>query len=745
MAILAGAVLSACNLTSFYPANPGTPAEDTRPADVMDKVRAIDILPRSPRQDAATAGTSSAPRPLIFTGAELAAGAAAGRAEAPAEGEGYDLNFENAPITTVAKVILGDILGAGYAIDPRVQGTVTLASGRPIAKADLPFVIESALRMSNVALIRDPTGYRLIPAAEAIGTGTVEAGRKTEAGYGISIVPLRYVSSQTALKLLDGFATKPGAARAEATRNLLLIQGTSTDRRVAIETLLNFDADWMRGQSVGIFPLRNSTPEPVIAEIEKIMDTGEGGLSQQVVKLQAVGRMNAVMVVAKKAELLRTAGNWISRLDQSDSVTNSLKVYRVRYGNARNIASLLNEVFVGRSGGGLESPTNQIAPGAGLAVTASGPALGGGTAAGGLTPGMSAPTPTGAANLQGSTRQLAIAGGTDPRVIDPQSGMLGSGTAAGSSFRGGAGLLPNVRITADVANNTVLIYANQEHYRLIEQTLQQIDRPQLQVAIEATIAEVTLNDNLSYGVQFLLKSGDLGLKPDKGSIINSVGGAVLGRAFPGFNFLLGAEADPRLILDALHSLTDVKVLSNPSLVVLDNQVATLQVGDQVPIATGTATVLTGGTTPPIVNTIDYRNTGIILRVIPRVSYNGNVVLDIEQEISNVSAGGSTLTPTVAQRRVKSSIAVASGQTVLLAGLISDRANRGKQGIPLLDQIPGLGDVFSHQTNEKTRTELIIFIRPQIIRDGVDAMRVAEELRTKLRGKLGTTQPIYRQQ
>jgi len=304
-----------------------------------------------------------------------------------------------------------------------------------------------------------------------------------------------------------------------------------------------------------------------------------------------------------------------------------------------------------------------------------------------------------------------------------------------------------VRITPDVVNNTLLIYADQENYRLIEGTLRQVDRPQLQVAIDATVAEITLNDNLNYGVQAYLTSKNLGLRPDQGSALNttstsapttiasaagSVTNAFLNRAFPGFNFLIGSESQPSLILDALHTVTDVKVLSNPSLVVIDNQVATLQVGDQVPVSTGSATVLTTNNT--VVNTIDYRNTGIILRVAPRVNVNGNVRLDIEQEISNVSpATANSLTPTVAQRKVKSSISVAGGQTVLLAGLISETHQGTRNGIPGLDQIPALGDVFSHNGKSTARTELIIFIRPQIIRDGTDAYYVAEELRSKLRG------------
>jgi general secretion pathway protein D len=314
-----------------------------------------------------------------------------------------------------------------------------------------------------------------------------------------------------------------------------------------------------------------------------------------------------------------------------------------------------------------------------------------------------------------------------------------------------------VRITADTVNNTLRIYADQENYRIIQSTLQQVDQPQLQVAIDATIAEVTLTDELAYGVQFYLTSHNLGLRPDTGSALNTqsagtaaaatttgtaaaagtVANAFINRALPGFNFLIGSEAQPSSILDALHTVTSVKVLSNPSLVVVNNQVATLQVGDVVPVSTGSATVLTTSNT--VVNTIDYRNTGIILRVSPRINANGNVRLDVEQEISNVSPQTATsLTPTVSERKVKSSISVASGQTVLLAGLISEQQNKGRNGIPGLDQIPGFGDAFSHQDNKTTRTELIIFIRPQIIRDGTDAHYVAEELRSKLRGNLGAS-------
>jgi general secretion pathway protein D len=736
-AILLAASLGAC---SMFP-------DDKRPPDVIDQVKAIDLLPRQPAPVAAPAAIPDNRQAAEY----YAPGApavgdrtgtiAASQSSAAGGSEGYDLNFENAPLTTVAKVVLGDIMGVGYTIDPRVEGTISLASARPVPKADMLYVLESALRTSNAAMIRDAVGYRLVPIAEAVGSGNADVGvARAEPGYGLSVVPLRYVSAQTLMPLLDSFATKTGAVRADPGRNILLIQGSGAERRAAIDTVLKFDADWMRGQSVGVYPVRNSAPEPLVAELENVMDAGEGGLSHNLVKFQVVSRLNAILVVTRKPELLRTAATWISRLDRADTTT-GVRVYNVRYGDAKQLAKVLNELFMGGSSTGLDQTSSQIAPGSGVSVSSSSDSGSDNASSGG---GLST-----AQRLGVSPAGSTSGGGAKSTASDmdapPPAGPQGSAGA----------LLPSVRITADTVNNTLLIYASQEHYRIIERTLVQLDRQQLQVAIEATVAEVTLNDTLNYGVQFYLTSQDLGLGKNNGSIVNTLSSAIadaaINQVLPGFNLLVGPEGQPKFILDALHAVTDVKVLSNPSLVVVDNQPATLQVGDEVPVSTGSATVLTGNNT--VVNTIEYKNTGIILRVVPRVNVNGQVRLDIEQEISNVSteatggsSGGggngssnssSTLTPTVSQRKVKSTIAVMSGQTVLLAGLISERHNGVRTGIPILDQLPGVGDLFAHTNHTVRRTELIIFIRPQIIRDSFDAHAASEELRAKLRGAIGS--------
>ena len=747
-------LLASCNMVTVGQSVDGSNL------DITDKVKSIDLSSRQPQPvgvAGATGGSNRAGTAAIYEGTDVTA-VSDDRPQPTSSGNGFDLNFENTPVATVAKVVLGDIMQVGYTIDPRVQGTVSLVSVRPVPKSDIIFVLENALRLSGVVLLHDASGYRLTPLGDAVGAGRVDAAvSNPEAGFGVSVVPLQYVSAQTLLKLMDSFATRAGTVRADTTRNMLLIQGTGAERRTAVDTALSFDVDWMRGQSVGIFPISSGPPAPIISELEKIVDSGENGLSQNVIKFEPVARLNAILVVSKRPEMLRNAATWIKRLDRADTARTSVHVYHVKYGDARQIARVLTDMFLGGSGasGLLDSADNQVAPGSGMSTTSSADRLSlngnnPASAAGGFAARGGTGTTPGGLGSQG-----ANAGGKNTGALDSGQG------AATTSGGNGQPVLQDVRITPDATNNSLLIYADQANYRIIESTLLQVDQPQLQVAINATIAEVTLNNTLSYGVQSYITSQGLGLRPNTGSILNtqatsapattvdpntglasitgSVSNAFINRAFPGFNFLMGSETQPSFVLDALHAVTNVKVLSNPSLVVVNNQVATLQVGDVVPISTGSATVLTTSNT--VVNTIDYRNTGIILRVSPRVSVNGTVRLDIEQEISNVpqtTASTPNLTPTISERRVKSQISVANGQTVLLAGLISEQQTGGRNTIPVIDQIPGLGDAFGHQSNSTQRTELIIFIQPQIIRDGSDAHVIAEELRSKLRGTIATT-------
>src|SRR3984885_4088740 len=403
-------------LASCNSATTGTTStKDGSELDVLDSVRSLDLLPRQSQPvDAVTkmSGQGGSSRAVMYEGTEVTAVSDA-RPQPSSSGNGFDLNFENTPVATVAKVVLGDILNVGYTIDPRVQGTVSLVSVRPVPKSDIVFVLENALRLSGVVLLHDTSGYRLTPLGDAVGGGRVDAASASpEPGYGVSVVPLQYVSAQTLLKLMDSFATKAGAVRADVTRNLLLIQGTGAERRTAVDTALSFDVDWMRGQSVGIFPISSGSPPPIIAELEKIVDSGENGLTHDIIKFEPIARLNAILVVSKKPELLRTAATWIKRLDHADTARTSVHVYRVKYGDARQIARVLTDMFIGGSSSGLlDSADNQLAPGSGTSATSSGDRLSQNGSASSTTNGFGANGGSGTGSMSGFGKPAA--GGTN--------------------------------------------------------------------------------------------------------------------------------------------------------------------------------------------------------------------------------------------------------------------------------------------------------------------------------------------
>jgi general secretion pathway protein D len=635
-------------------------------------------------------------------------------------------------------------------VDPRVQGNVTLASVGPIARKDVLPAFESALRMQNVAIVRDGKFIKIVPISEANGHPAISVGAG-EPGFGVSVVPLRYTSATMVARTAENFLSRQGAIRVDQARNLLLIQGTATEREAAIDVISTFDVEWMRNQSVGVYPLKATSPETMIQELERVFDTSENGAGQGTVRFQPISRMNAVMVVTKNPNLLQRTTDWVRRLDRSDPTGTTLRSYRLKYGQATQMVKVLNEIFATR-GGTTDSPTNQLAPGTTTAESK-------------------------LDSLDRGTRTASASGSTSAGTSSQSSGgTLGSGSRAGApiaasfesfsdrSNKGDAdnsaggllssgntplkGVFQNVRITADSVNNAVVVYSNQEDYRTIERSIRDFDRPRRQVAIEATVAEVTLTHELDYGVQYFLNSQNVGLNRDKGSVgfLNGVQAtaqsALLQRVVPGFNLLLGSEAQPRFILNALSKITDVKVLSSPSIVALDNQPALLEVGDEIPITTSTGTLLSTATaaTTPVVNTIEMRNTGVILKVLPHVNANGTIQLEVDQEISNVVNPNNnqtpSLTPTISQRRIHSTVAVTSGQMVLLGGLISETDNKTRQGLPGLTEIKFLGDLFGNTTGTKQRSEIIVFIRPQLVRNSVDARAVTEEFRDRLESMRG---------
>lgn len=659
-------------------------------------------------------GPADPPPGEVYTGSGYVEGQGgpfvpAGTSETAGRGT-YRLNFENAELGEVVRAILGDALGRNFVIDTEVGGRVTLASARPVAQEDLLPILETILRMNQAVLVDTGTIYRIAFDSEA-GNLPLISEQNPRSGYGLTVVPLRYVSARTMVGLIEGFATRSESMRVDTSRNLLLIAGTASERQTAVETINNFDTNWMADQSVAIYPVGRVRPETLVPELERIFETREGQPGADLIQFVPMSRMKAVLVVSKRPDLIRQAGTWVNRLDRQSPETDvQVHVYRVKYRDAKMLVQILSGIFTGAAATGIDQPGDrpgdQIDPRASLFQTGvegqegdpnQDPGLGARREDGGLT--------------SGTTFDLADTG------RQPGTGNLFDGPATAGNER--------IRFSADTANNSVVVYADGETYRKILTALRQIDVPPLQVAINVIIAEIRLNDQLRYGVQYFLKSGDDGSIGLFNTIANNIS-----RELPGFNFLIGSERSPDIIISAFDQITDVQVLSSPSLVVLENQTATLQVGEDVPITTRQSQ---SNIDPdaPTVNEVEYRDTGIILNVTPRVADNGVISMTIQQEISNIASGAQTLTPTFAKRRISSAVSVVSNQTVLLGGLISERREKDDTGIPGLHRLDTIGALFGTKRNQSDRTELIVLIRPVVIRQGQDAQHVAEELRARM--------------
>ena len=614
-------------------------------------------------------------------------------------------------------MVLEAALGANYVIDPTVGGRITIQTTRPLPAEDLVPVLDSVLRMNGAALVQTGDLFKVVPIDQALTVGPMPELRPLPnagtPGFGIQVVPLQFVSATELGALLEPFTPPGGTIGVDARRNLLLLAG-SGDQLASLRDLVSiFDVDRMRGMSFGLFPLENATASDVALELDQIFGSGEGGAQADVVRFVPIERLNAVLMVSAQPAYLDEAETWIGRLDRTgDDEEPQIYVYPAQNARAANLAEVLSEIF------GAQTVTvgapSLLAPGRDPV------ALG---AAADFELGSTAGEEEQAVQEEAEERERAA----PARSAQPRGGLaplLPSSPAFGAEDEGE----PEIRIIADDSTNSLVIRALPRDYRKIREAIDRLDILPLQVLIEATIAEVTLSDELRYGVEWFFRSGDF-----EATFTQSPLGAV-GSTFPGFSALF-ANADVSVVLNALEAVTDVDVISSPQLLVLDNQTARLQVGDQVPIVVQQAAPI-GGDLDTIVNSIELRDTGVILTVTPRVNAGGLVTLEIQQEVSNVvqsetQTQSEQSTPTISQRLVSSTVAVQSGETVALGGLITDNRNRTRSGVPILSSIPVIGVLFSTRSRVNTRTELLVMLTPSVIDSPARAREVTEELRRRL--------------
>ena len=661
-------------------------------------------VPPANERPAATAEAAPLPGASAEAKFEIFPGSGAftlpGRAREPARttvGEQGDitLNFVNTDIKDVAKAVLGDYLKLNYEIGANVQGAVTIQTSQPLQRSQVLPALEQALRLNNLTVVESHGIYKVLPLTDAPRVARInQAGPKrgVDIGYGIDIVPVRYVGAAEMQKLLEPLAPTAGIVHVDAARNVLIIEGTAEERQTLRDDIALFDADWLSGMSFAIITPSYTDADELTKELNQVM----GGLNSPVgglVQLIPIQRLNAVLAISHQTKYLEHLRAWVNRLDRPGQGSDKrIFIYNVQNGRASDLAATLGKLlFGGSSVSGSPSPRSSFANG--------------GT------------TTTGTSSEQ--TTGLDKSGGATTTVPS-------SNSSEGVSVSGSAPGIGALSITADETNNALAILASPQQYGVIETALRKLDAAPLQVLLEAAIAEVTLTNDIKYGVQYFWKDSH------NQTVLSDTGSASVVPSLPGFAYMFSNGNNINVVLSALEQVTHVEVVSSPELMVLNNQTATLQVGDRVPIITEQA-VSTQAGDAPIVNSVQYEDTGVILKVTPRVNRGGMVMMDISQEVSGVSdvSASPVPSPTIQQRKITSSVAVQDGETIVLGGLISDSRNESKNGVPYLQDIPVLGNLFRDTGNNKRRTELMVLITPHVIDDIKKARKITDELRRKL--------------
>lgn len=577
----------------------------------------------------------------------------------------FNLVFDQAPVAAVADAILGQTLRRSFRVDSGVQGELTLSLTGRMTETQALASFDRALRSVQAAVVVEGAGYAVVPAAQAtrLSAPPVSARDGVDSLSGSAVYQARSVGAAEIVRLLEPLARDGATVRADAGREQVFISGDPTTVNALVRTAQALDVDWMAGKSLQFFPVRFASPGEIAGEIRQVLGGADGPMGSQIQFIE-LNRLNGLLVVARSPAGLDRAADWIARFDRAPPPASR----RLR---SIPLANLEAEAF----------------------VTTLGSLLGSGSA--------QSQAPSGGTAAPSSTGEAPVTNG--PSI---------------------AGAATGLRLTADVRTNALILLANDAEYRDVLNIVRELDTPPLQVLIEATIAEVTLNDRLRYGVQWFFDRDNLAGGFSSGSSDDAA------LNFPGLSIRY-TGLDVRAVLNALSSVTDVQLISTPRILVLSNESAELQVGDQVPIITQTAVGL--NTDSRILNSVQYRDTGVVLSVTPRVSESGRMFIQIAQEVSEVAGTSSSDidSPTIQQRRLSTRIQVEDGQLIVLGGLLRSSRSLGDTGIPYLSRLPGVGALFGARDTTTRQTELVMFLRPTVIRARSDIDAVTNEMVMRL--------------
>ena len=662
------------------------------------------------------AGSSSA-LPVTETGSDQFIATALGKGNARTLDGNVVLNLVGVPLQQAAKTVLGDLIGVNYVIDPRLEGVVTVQTTRPVSKSEALEMFQAALAPIGATLVENRGLYRVVPTDQA-STGTVTTNRtapESVGGNGVRIVQLKFVAATEVARVLEPMVQKGAIVQADDGRNIVGLKGSPAEIESMLDTISIFDIDVMKGMSFAVVPVKSPQPEKLVDELKAVFATEKEGPLKGRVRFIANSRLGAILIVTSQQSYLARAQSWVRRLDTKAAGSEpQLHVYQVQNRPAEEVAGILQSMFTGEL---RVVKARNVTPKSKPITTADKGAMRNAPTGGAPNSLTSSGVAKSLAPLS-DQQSLARLVNNDPDPLPDNPGSSASATDVPE---------PTMKIVADNTKNSLIVMANERDYQRVLRVIHNLDVIPSQVLIEAVIAEVTLNDQLKYGLEWQLRKNGT-----QTATFSSLSSGLIAAAFPGFNYAFNA-ANMSATLKALNEITKVNVISTPSLMVLDNKTARLQIGDQVPITTQTATnVVTSQAA--IVNTVSMQDTGVILSVTPRINESGRVQLEIEQEVSSVvkTTSSNIDSPTIQQRRVQTTVVVNDGEVLALGGMIQDQTSADSTQIPILGDIPGLGALFSNRAKSIGKTELVILITPRVVRDPGEARLVTEEYRRKMK-------------
>ncbi len=690
-------------------AGSGTPGPQTAASDATAVSRPA---PSSPTPVAAALPATIASEPVAVAAAapplERLQSPPPAPPAAPAVPERYvSLNFDNADISVVIQTI-AELLHMNYIVAPTVRGRITIQTSEKLPVSALLPVLEQILEVNNFTAVKSGIFFKIVPSSQAkqesVETVLPEAATSAASGLVTKIVQLRFISPGEVVKILTPFKTAAGIYQAHEPARLLFLTESPAKIVDLMKIVEVLDVDTFASIQVELYPVRFAGVEDLAKELTQIVTLvfSSSGRGRALFRIVPVTQVSAIMVFSGEPSLAANIREWIAKLDQPASDANErIFVYPLSHADAEALAVVLEKVFR------RETTASQAKSG---------------------MPTVQTTARTSASSGQSGAAATQTAPATSMPVQIPSSGA--GGAAAGSA---------TVVVVADKDTNTLIIQTASWFYPTVEEVIRKLDVMPKQVLIEVLIAEISLDDTNQFGIQWALKGQGTvsafgeshSLTSTTQNVFDSTNG--IASTVPGFSLFVTEANRLTAALNAYAKDSKLNILSAPHILATNNKEAKIDVGSEIPILTTKTSTTDDTTSGTVTNDIEYRSTGVILTVTPHINEGGFVTLDLQQEVSEAQTNslGGTDSPIINKRTAKTTMVVKHNQTLVVGGLIQEKRDSSREGLPGLNKIPVLGYLFGSTTAKVSKTELVLLITPRVVSSVEDGEALTRQIRDRV--------------